>query len=252
MPKQTKKSGLAKSSFGRPNIILDFDRVLFDTNSAYFGLHDAVRPFGVTSDVWQATLTALRQSGEVFQPRVLAAMLAKRTNRPAQLIEQALEEENAEASWYVYADAKPFLEHFAQSSALHLLTYGDQGYQSRKLAACGLNHYFASMHIVSTPKAEYDQLPINSVQRAIFINDDLSEMLDLARRYRWASHIQIARANVDVATDSRIPAFATLPEASNLITRLLNTEAVGEQPDAVANDGGQRSQSEKLYGALGQ
>lgn len=226
--------------------------MLFDTPAYAHGLRDAVKDFGVTPEIWGRAYRRRDETG-AFRLTSQAEHLASLTNRPMASLLEALEKETDDALWYLYADSKAFLEQFSPLANLFLITFGDESLQLQKINATGIGQYFADIVIVDRPKAESDRLPIHSVQQAIFLNDNLDEMLDLARIYRWSSHIQIARSNVPVKkTDGRIPVYENLRDAAGTVAKLLNVELASVNADTIADQSGDSPQQEKLRGAFGQ
>lgn len=207
-------------STDRSVLILDFDRVLFDTEAYILGLREVAKGFGVSRQVWQ---TAYKQRGAdgLFRLSHLAEVLAAKTNQAAEPILRAFEAETADGVWYLHADARPFLEHVAPVSQLYLLTLGDEAVQRQKLVGTGISEHFQDTFIVQEPKAQASVAPLSSVSQAVFINDNIAEMLEVAQKYRWARHIHINRAGQELPPNFSIPSFPNLQAAEPAVLGLL-------------------------------
>lgn len=218
----------------KPTIVLDFDRVLFDTNAFIAGLKDAVKPLGVTKDMWEAAYYDRGEDGVLHLPR-FAEKLAAKTKASPEAISQALDTEMADAVWYLFGDTRQFLEQFSRQVTLYLLSFGQPEMQKKKLTGAGIEPYFDGIYLVDEAKAESNRLPISAVSRAIFINDNIEEMLELAKLYRWADHIHINRYGTD-RLGQQLPAqlpfrsFSSLREASGHIEQLLASSPSGSPP----------------------
>jgi FMN phosphatase YigB (HAD superfamily) len=206
----------AQPASAKPAIVIDFDRVLFDTDAYIAGLRHAVGQVGVTRAQWDA---AYQDRGEDKVLRIdrLLTNLAERSGKPLEEITAAFDRETEEAMWYLYADAREFLEAFQPVADVYLLSFGAKDWQSRKLEAVGVKDFFKTMTIVEEPKAEAKDVPVPSVSQAIFINDNKSEMLDVARRYRWARHLHINRAGDELPAGFPFPSYPDLRTAAPAI-----------------------------------
>lgn len=206
---------------GRTAIILDFDRTLFDADAYKLGLRDAVKGFGVTKAIWDE---AYEEANGAVRFKPFVELMAKRTGRSVEQLLRAIEKETAEAIWYLYADSREFLEEFAPVSRMFLLTYSDPYIQRQKIAAVGLSQYFQEVTVVDEPKAESGKLPISAVDQAIFINDNVDEMLELARVYRWAHHLHINRAGKPLPPRFAFPSFRDLRSAALRVRDIITAE----------------------------
>lgn len=205
-------------------LVLDFDRVLFDTDGHNSGLLDAVRGLGVSRAMWDKAYDDRDEDG-VFRIERFTSKLAVVSGKPPEELKAAIDRETAEAIWYLYPDSRDFLERFTGRTVLYLLTFGCQHLQRQKIAAVGLGRYFESVTVVEKPKAESGQLPISSVQQAIFINDNFQEMYELARLYRWATHLHINRMGAELPADFPFPSYRDLASAGDAIEALLADRA---------------------------
>ncbi len=201
----------------KPLLILDLDRVLFDTDAYLTALGESLQPFGVTKDAWNRSL---RQATGPFRLREQADTVAAAIDADATELHQALERESADAVWFLHPDARPFLDDIREVAELHLLTRGDPDFQKLKLQQTGLERYFSGQTIAVEPKEEA-KLPVSTVGQAVFISDDVSELLALGGRYRWSRHVHINREGRDVPPNFPFPSFASLGEAAPKIRELV-------------------------------
>lgn len=198
-------------------IILDFDGVLFDSAGFKDGLYEAVRPFGVTREKWLKAVDS-RDADGVFRLSRQAELLSGGRRDKAMI--KAMQTEAADALWYLYADARPFLDRLSPHAELHLVTFGDPELQQLKIDATNIRSYFASVQIVTESKAHV-KLPVSTVDRAIFINDSVKEMTEMAGVYRWAMHLHVNRGGSDVPSTMPFESFGSL---GPLADRLLNAQ----------------------------
>lgn len=210
-------------------IVLDFDRVLFDADAYVAGLRDAVRAFNVDQPTWD-TAYADRDEDGVFRVNRLVKNLAAATGQSESRIRQAIDQETAEAIWYLYADSRAFLDRFRDRASLYLLTFGCQEFQRQKIAAAGLGRYFDEVTIVEKPKAESGDLPVSPVQQAVFLNDNQREMLELARNYRWAAHFHVNRDGAKLPADFPFPSYADLATAGDAVEALIDRHSAATNP----------------------
>jgi FMN phosphatase YigB (HAD superfamily) len=206
----------ATSAPSKPAIVIDFDRVLFDTDAYVAGIRQSVGQVGVTRSHWDAAYQD-RGDDQVLRIDRLLTNLAERSGKPRAQIQEAFERETGEAMWYLYADAREFLEAFKPVADVYLLSFGCKEWQGRKIEAVGIKDFFKSATIVEVPKADAKDVPVPSVSQAIFINDNQSEMLDMARRYRWARHLHINRAGDDLPPGFPFPSYPDLRTAAPAI-----------------------------------
>lgn len=206
----------AKPESPKPAIVIDFDRVLFDTDAYIAGLRHAVEQVGVTRDQWDAAYKD-RGDDQVLRIDRLLSNLAEQSKVPRKTIQEAFDRETQEAMWYLYADAREFLQAFQPVADVYLLSFGCKEWQNKKLDAVGIKDFFTTTTIVEEPKAEAKDVPVPSVSQAIFINDNKAEMLDMARRYRWARHLHINRDRGDLPAGFPFPSYPDLRTAAPAI-----------------------------------
>jgi FMN phosphatase YigB (HAD superfamily) len=200
-------------------IVLDFDRVLFDTESYLVGLREAAGAFGVTKDHWA---DAGKKREGAFDLKVHADNLGKTAGADPAAILEAMLAETDDAIWYLFADSRPFLEEMREVSNLHLLTYGSDSFQTLKIEKTGLEPYFKSVTVTEEPKVDTPDLPVSSVDQAIFINDNIQEMLDMGGKYRWSHHLHVNRAGAPLPPNFPFRSFASLREATPFIRQLMD------------------------------
>lgn len=225
----------------KPIIILDFDRVLFDTEGYIDSLYESVKPFGVTRDIWHKAYVR-REPEEAFNFKSLARQLASYTGKDAEDFIKAMKQETNDAVWYLFADARPFLEAVHKEAELHLLTFGARHEQELKIAATGIAGYFKGVIITDELKVLNQSLPISSVGRAIFINDSIKELMELGGMYRWSTHLHINRYGRELPADFPFPSFNGLADALPGVKGLMNTQTAGDATDGVANQRGYASE----------
>lgn len=221
----------------KPVIILDFDEVLFDTEGYKVSLYESVKPFGVTNDVWQRAYVG-READEAFGFRGLANRLAEAVDAPIEAMIEAMARETSDAVWYLFADARPFLEAVQPNSEVYLLTYGNHREQKAKIAATGIGRYFKDVIITDESKALNKYLPVSSVSRAIFINDNVQEMLEFGGIYRWSTHLHINRYDRELPADFPFPSFRRLADALPHVQGLVDTQAAGQVADGISDQRG--------------
>lgn len=209
----------------KPAIVLDFDRVLFDTNAYIAGLRQAATDLGISKGDWEAAYQDRGEDRLVRLPRLIKN-LAGRSERRAAKLQEAFDRETAESMWYLYADARTFLEQFQDAAEVYLLTFGDPDLQNRKIDAVGIRDFFTRISVVEVAKADATDVPVPSVSQAIFINDNRKEMLDMARRYRWAKHLHINRGGEEVPADFPFPSYPDLRSAAPAIASAIGLALV--------------------------
>ncbi len=202
-------------------LVINLDGTLFDSTAYLAGLREVAKRFGVSRQVWN-TAAKPASPADVFSLAGVAERIAAKTDQPAEPICRALEAETADGVWYLHAEARPFLERIAPISQLYLLTRGDHDLQRRKLTGANIERYFQGVFIVAEPKAQTSVAPLSAVSQAVFVNDDLDEMLELAQRYRWARHVHINRIGAPVPQNLSFPSFPDLRSAEPTIIHLLN------------------------------
>lgn len=224
----------------RTAIIIDFDRTLFDADAFGSGLHDSVKTFGVTKKMWDRCYEEAGQDG-IFRLGPFVEALAAKTGRAPADIRAAVDAETAEAIWYLHADSRAFLETFSTTARLFLVTLGCPELQRQKVAAVGLSQYFEEIIVVEQPKAESGKLPVSAVEQAVFINDDLDELLELAQVYRWAHHVHVNRARTELPPRFPFRSFPDLRSATPYVASIVGpvaepAESVDTQPRREAAD----------------
>lgn len=224
----------AKPTPPKPAIVLDFDRVLFDTNAYISGLRQAATDLGISKADWEAAYQDRGDDRLVRLPR-LVKNLAGRSERRAAKLQEAFDRETAESMWYLYADARTFLEQFQAAAEVYLLTFGDPELQNRKIDAVGIRGFFTRVSVVEVAKADATDVPVPSVSQAIFINDNRTEMLEMARRYRWAKHLHINRGGEEVPADFPFPSYPDLRSAAPAIASAIGLALV--TPESAASPG---------------
>lgn len=221
----------------KPLIVLDFDRVLFDTDGYLASLCEAAQRFGITREGWQSAYRK-RPAGSVFTFQSIADNLAKKFDVDAAELVAAMKEETADAVWFLFADARPFLERLHEIADVYLLTFGSAIEQEAKIDGTGIRHFFKDIAITEESKSANRQLPISSVSQAIFLNDSVSEMLELGGLYRWSYHLHINRAGSDVPPNFPFQSFGSLREAEPAVLSLVDTQTAGQVTDPVADQRG--------------
>lgn len=203
-------------------LVMNLDGTLFDSAAYAAALREVARRFDISKQVWN-TAAKGSEADDLFSLAKVSERVATKTEQPAEPIRRALEAETADGMWYLHADARPFLERVAPLSKLYLLSRGEHDVQRRKLQGAGLERYFHGVFIVTESKAEAQVAPLSSVSQAVFVNDDLNEMLELARRYRWARHVHINRSGGAVPANLSFPSFPDLRTAESTIVGLLSS-----------------------------
>lgn len=215
----------------KPQIILEFDRVLFDTDGYLAGLAEAVRALGAEKSFWNAAL-AQATSSQPLNLGSLASHLADATGLDRGELLKALQTETDDGVWYLYPDARPFFDHFRERADLYLLTSGDPELQTAKIEATGIHHYFQDIVITNTPKSQDKKLPLSSVSRALFLSDSVAEMMDLGGRFRWSYLLHVNRAQETLPPNFSLRSFATLREAAPTVAEIVQAETIPEPADA--------------------
>jgi FMN phosphatase YigB (HAD superfamily) len=213
----------------KPAIVVDFDRVLFDTDAYDSGLRQAMKDIGIDRAIWDAAIKEPDEDG-VLRIDSLLANVAKRSRRQPKQIRAAFDRETSEAMWYLYADTREFLERFRAAAEVHLLSFGSQEWQNQKIDAVGIRDFFTHVTVVEEPKSQAKNLPVPSVSQALFLGSNSKEMLDVARRYRWAKHVHINRAGEELPADFPFASYPDLrtaaPEIASLVGLALVTPEV--------------------------
>lgn len=139
-------------------LFIDFDDCLFCTRDFVRDMKAIFARYGVDGAMYDATRAAsysdaAHEGKGVYSPVAHAALLAQTMPFALEGLTDDLRTFYTDTRRYVFADTTPFLADYA-ADRLVLLTYGDQEFQSAKIAGSGIADAFAAIIITQGDKVD--------------------------------------------------------------------------------------------------
>lgn len=140
-------------------VLIDFDHTLFDTDRFFWmDVRRAFARFGIDPALWEETYEVVWPSGYSLDKH-LAALAARTDGGPAPIraeaVRSVLREAFSDLRAYLFPDTLPFLQEARRRGAeLHLLSFGDPGWQAYKVRGCGIQGLFSRIHYIPAEQAK--------------------------------------------------------------------------------------------------
>lgn len=200
---------------------IDFDRVLFDTDSMKERLCNCLRDAGFSDEAVQASYAAVA-GGSRYVPNSQLAAILQREPQVQVNADDLLAKMYAEVHDLRYEETIPFLEKIDREKyEVVLLTLGDPGFQKTKIDSAQLESYFDAVHICTVDKADFLPSLILPNTPFLFLDDRLDTIQAIHDRYPASfpifkdyknEHLQFALAHAGRIVRLEDIRTLTLPE----------------------------------------
>lgn len=200
-------------------VIIDFDYTIFDTEAFRVSLIEAFTSFGVTDALYRSTEEQLIHADGlgIYDFTKHLNLLHQQTDASIIELNAAAEGVFQQMRSFLFSDALTFLQHTAEQK--HILSYGQQAWQQRKIQYSGIEQWVHSVTITNgKPKEECIESLITQ-ERTIFIDDRGSAIDAIKAHFPEVFCIWLHRPGTPYYDERCISADSTASELStNLLT----------------------------------
>lgn len=202
-----------------PQIVIDLDRTLLDTDSLYMAMYECCARYGVSQRQLQAQQECISKTTPFFCFQTMVQWHARSTNlNLTNLLEDLRNLLSEECDKYVFTDSYHFLRLCADHGwSKVLLTYGDQHFQEKKINGSKLS--VGCNQAIVTQKPKWELPEIFSVPQTVFI-DDNSDNIDMVKKtFPQVLTIAVKRVNTKYADNAA-------DNADHLVHSLFEVECI--------------------------
>jgi FMN phosphatase YigB (HAD superfamily) len=164
-------------------IFLDFDDVIFNTKSFFEKLKVVYVPFGISSELFEATYQELKKERAVswlgYSSGLHIGKLQEHMTVDVQELQNAITFFLTDTSEFVFPDVKDFLEWTSkQGYSVSILSYGDEEFQTQKVNGTQLGTYFDKVIVTDKEKSQALLAEGVSADETIWFFDDRYQFLE--------------------------------------------------------------------------
>lgn len=182
-------------------VILDFDKTLFDSDAFRKALGDVFARQGVSSEDFYATYWMSRTRYPQWTPEHQIELLVDKYKQiDADKLISDTDALCIASEKLVYNDTIPFLSSLKNAGhELHVLSFGDEYIQGKKINGCGIAKYLSSVKV--TPNKDKSQeipsyLGNNNDRSTFFIDDNKDILRSVKMKYPYVVTILMSRDGV--------------------------------------------------------
>lgn len=188
----------------RSIIIIDFDKTLFDADAFRRALEGVFARHGISAEDFYATYNMRAAHRPQWTLEHQLKLLGEKYKQiDAHRLRRSIDLLCLTSERFVYGDTLAFLAALKSAGhQLHLLSFGDNRFQTEKVRGCGIAKYFSSIRV--TPHQDKSQelhhyLSKSSQhpqQNAIFIDDHKDILRSVKMRYPQMVTILMSRSGM--------------------------------------------------------
>lgn len=199
-------------------LIYDFDHTLFDTNAMRNDMACLFEKQGLNQEDFFMLFIPYFVANQHFAIDTFAELIAQAIEKkPKSYVTKRLKSFLSDLRKYLYSDTLSVIMKSKKIGENILLTLGDKDFQSRKVQGSTIKKYFSEIIYTEEDKSKI-KLPIKKSEKGVyFINDKLSELVDLQKKYPHATMVWINRYNE--SPHKNIPTITHLSELMKLIEK---------------------------------
>jgi len=158
-------------------IFFDFDDCLFDTKAFLNGLQDIFEVSGVPQELFRESYGEIRNgflvSGLCYSIEAHIEKLRPRSSFDKNVLYKNMETYLTDTSKFLFPDVKNFFALMKKSGyQMFILSFGNERFQSAKIAGTGITLYIEKSIITDTDKAAALQKEIDADDKNIWFFDD--------------------------------------------------------------------------------
>lgn len=180
-------------------VFLDFDDVLFNTQSFLEHMQELFQKFGIPPSLFRTTYEALRAKGGGgsfpyhFDTHIKKIQESIGVN--IESLRPAVKKFMGSTSQFVFPDAKDFLLFLRERGhEVYILSFGDVIFQQSKIENAGLKDLVTAMYITSTKKGDIlQEQGITSLEEAVFFDDRVHFLEEVKGRFPNIKTVLVAR-----------------------------------------------------------
>ena len=205
-------------------IIFDLDHTLFDTAKfkvAYFG---QLKRFGVPLSVANKYYRKSMRTGSVrrydYRPLVHLRLLRRDCKFDVAKAKAQMDSVFQSAERFLFPGATQTLQRLSkQGFELVLLSRGSRSFNMRKIQTSGLQKYFSKIFIIRGNKYRFlKKILPRLVKKVWMVNDDLSELSLIARKYPFIQGIWHHRKGFNHPKNSQFRVIKEIPEIIRIVS----------------------------------
>jgi FMN phosphatase YigB (HAD superfamily) len=167
-------------------IFLDFDDVLFNTKAFKKDLIAIFKKNKVSKKDFLATYkdypTVTKKGLQKYDPFEQIKRLKEKLSVNGVKIKKDLLHFLAKSSDYLFKDVKKFLQEFDKKD-LYLVSYGQTGFQDKKIANCALKKYFRKIIVTDKMKAEVIKRLVGQKEKFVFVDDRVDQIEAVKKKF---------------------------------------------------------------------
>jgi FMN phosphatase YigB (HAD superfamily) len=167
-------------------IFLDFDDVLFNTKAFKKDLIAIFKKNKVSKKDFLATYkdypTVTKKGLQKYDPFEQIKRLEEKLSVNGVKIKKDLLHFLAKSSDYLFKDVKKFLQEFDKKD-LYLVSYGQTGFQDKKIANCDLKKYFRKIIVTDKMKAEVIKRLVGQKEKFVFVDDRVDQVEAVKKKF---------------------------------------------------------------------
>lgn len=176
----------------RPLLVLDFDDTLYNSRQWLADLVEVFEKHGAPEKVFWQAHQVLRQKKQLYSAYRHGSIVRQTLPKfPARACAAAVARRMQRRQDLVFADVKPLLQKVRRTHRIEMLTFGNRGWQERKVAGSGLGKFFNALHYTQRPKWQWPSLWCRP--DVTFIEDKAATIDDVKKHYPHVRCIQILR-----------------------------------------------------------
>lgn len=136
-------------------IIFDYDHTLFDMTSMHDAIYEAMEELGISRQTYQDVYNA-ETHWKMFTVKGISQRLEKSTGTKFAQIASSFENISEDSELFVYDDVHEACKSLKdQGHDLLLLSWGDEGWQKKKIENSGVSNYFDEIITAMDVKTKY-------------------------------------------------------------------------------------------------
>ncbi len=200
--------------------IIDFDDTLFDTQGFKAARLHAVEELGVSDEVYWETYREARNSSDglfTYSDLRHAEMISRRGFDKDEVLAHLQTTTGEDLKDFLFPTTCDFLDGLKKyNETMILLSLGDPAFQDLKVKGSCIGKHFDRMFMVDKTKEDVLKkiFEKNDTTDVWFINDKVSETLELAKKFEGMNIVLRRSLNIDLHEydDSGLPFYETLEE----------------------------------------
>ena len=200
--------------------IYDFDHTLFDTNAMRSDMGRLFEKQGLKQEDFFMLFIPYFVSNQHFAIDTFAELIQQSIkDKTKTYIKKRLTSFLSDLRKYLYKDTLETIMNTKKAGDNILLTLGDKDFQSRKVQGSTIKKYFSDTIYTEEDKSSI-KLPVKKSDKDVyFINDKLSELVKLQKKYPNAGMIWINRYNEDTKASKSIHTITSLSQMTKIIEK---------------------------------